>query len=538
MTLTADQVYDLIKQEEAQFMVPAPYVTIDVGTLDAATGSFTGLRTTSERDPEPLPHGPNQHPVNPPPKFVGQRWVSITIDSSWHETVTSTPAPKVALAPVLLRFSVINAPAGWSVSAAGVTLTASAGQTSLLVNVWDAAIVGWTLTAGGFTVTDSLRIQRPAGPPAAALGAFTIPVLPVTIVYAPPADSLGTSTATYTTAETVGTSVDVGFSNETSSTVPVRATGFVGELQGFTGGLTAEAAVLQAAGAASVASVFTTVVGQLGQVTSTHQDTVSDGTDTTFTVSQSTTDTAGTSTAGGGPGDGDVLHFYKDLRMVWAYVDGDLRLCPLDQTDVFVTARGLRDNPGDTKLTAADAAALLALDPFVPSPTAATLAADRFTLLERLEYGHGASIVKKLDFTRDTKQQVTHKQVSTDSTTWDAGPILKALGVGGTTTASFTLTNATGTDVSETVTATANLASGANDYFVVNVWYDSLFGTFAFQPLPPAAEPRIAGTGATPGQEVILEAGGLQFRSVAGPDGSYQFRAPGIPVGEVTVTFD
>jgi hypothetical protein len=521
MALTADQVYALIKQEEAQFAVPAPYVTIDVGTLDAATGSFTGLRTTSERDPEPLPHGPHQHPVNPPPKFEGQQWISVTIDSSWRETITVTPAPKVALAPVLLRFSVTNAPAGWSVSAAGVSLTAQAGQTSVLVNVWDAAIVSWTLTAAGFTVTDSLRIQRPTGPPAAAFGAFTIPVLPVTVVYAPPADSLGLSTATYTTAETIGTSVDVGISNETSSTVPVQATGFVGEVQGFTAGLKAEAAVLSAAGAPGIGSAFTVFAGQLGQVTSTHQDTISDGTDTTFTVSQSATATTGTSTAGGGPGDGDVLHFYKDLRMVWAYVDGDLRLCPLDQTDVFVTVRGLRDNPGDTKLTPADAAALLALDPFVPSPTAATLPADRFTLVGRMEYGHGASHVMKLGFTRDTKQQVTHKQVSTDTTTWDAGPILKGLGVGGTTSTSFTLTNATGSDVSEMVTATANLASGANDYFVLNVWYDALFGTYAFQPLLPTAEPRIAGTDAKPGQEVILEAAGLQFRSVAGPDGSY-----------------
>ena len=537
MTVTADQVFDLIKQEEAQFTVPAPYVTIDVGTLDVATGSFTGLRTTSERDPEPIEHLPGQHPVNPAPRFIGEQWVSVTIDSTWHQTVTSTPAPKVALAPVLLRFSVANAAIGWSVSAAGITLSAPAGQNFLLVNVWDAAIVAWTVTAGGVTATDTLRIQRPAGAPAAALGAFKIPVLPVTIVYAPPADSLGLSTATYTTAHTVGTSVDVGIGNESSSTVPVRATGFLGELQGFTGGLTAEAALLSVAGAGSVASVFTAVAGQLGQVSSTHQESVSDGSDTTFTLVQSTTDTAGTNTAGGGPGNGDVLHFYKDVQMVWSYVDGDLRLCPLNLSDVFVTAHGLRENPADTKLAAADAAALLALDPFSRDAAAAVLPADRFTLIDRLEYGHGATLVKKLDFTRDTKQQITHKQVTTDTTTWDAGPILKALGVGGTTTTSFTLTNATGNDVSDTVTATANLVSGAGDYFVVNIWYDTLFGTFAFQPVQPTATPHLAGTDAKPGQEVVLEAGGLQFRTVAGPDGSYQFRAPGIPAGQVTLTF-
>jgi hypothetical protein len=230
------------------------------------------------------------------------------------------------------------------------------------------------------------------------------------------------------------------------------------------------------------------------------------------------------------------LHFYKDLRMVWAYVDGDLRLCPLDQTDVFVTARGLHQNPAQSNVTEADAASLLAIDPFFADP-AAVPSPDRYTLVERLDYGHGAMLVKKLDFTRMTKQQVNHKQVSTDTTTWNAGPILKALGLGGTTTNSYTLTNATGSDVSQTVTATANLTSGPNDYFVVNIWYDALFGTFAFHQLPPTPEPIIAGTNATPGHEVILKAGGAEYRTVAGPDGSYQFRAPGIPAGQFALTF-
>jgi hypothetical protein len=48
---------------------------------------------------------------------------------------------------------------------------------------------------------------------------------------------------------------------------------------------------------------------------------------------------------------------------------------------------------------------------------------------------------------------------------------------------------------------------------------------------------RTSECGSRPGQEVVLEAGGLQFRTVAGPDGSFQFRAPGIPAGQVTLTF-
>ena len=101
-------VYNQIKSLESIFTPPADYVTIDVGTFDAATGAFSGLITTIETDPEPLPHGPNQKPLNPKPHFVGQTWLSVTIDSNWLQTVTSIPAPKVGLAPVLLKFSIAN----------------------------------------------------------------------------------------------------------------------------------------------------------------------------------------------------------------------------------------------------------------------------------------------------------------------------------------------------------------------------------------------------------------------------------------------
>src|SRR5580700_9915291 len=113
--------------------------------LDVTNGRFTGLRATSRRDPEQLQHGPHQCPTNPPPGFAGGQWASITIDKSWHEAVTKTPAPIGPLAPVLHRFSVTKAPSAWRVSAAGVH-TVPAGQTSLLVNVWGCIYHPRTLT--------------------------------------------------------------------------------------------------------------------------------------------------------------------------------------------------------------------------------------------------------------------------------------------------------------------------------------------------------------------------------------------------------
>jgi len=533
MTLTADQVYDLVKHDEPQFPIPAPYTTVDVGLLDVGSGAFAGLRTESERDPEPLEHLPGQHPHNPAPHFVGSRWVSVTIDATWHQTITSTPAPAVPLAPVLLRFAVSAAPTAWSVTAAGRTRVAPAGQTVLLVDVWDATVVNWTITAGALSAHDGLRLQRPVGPPPAGLGAFTIPVLPLSVVYAPPADAHGQSTAAYSTGHTVGTSVDIGFSNSSSSSVPVQAVGFVGQVQGFAGALRAEAVGLSAAGATAAATAYTTIADQLGQVTATHQIDVTDGFEQTMTVSQSTTETTGTTAAGGGPGEGDVLHFYKDVRMVWSYVDGRLRLCPIDAVEVITTARGLRADAHG--LAPADVAALLALDPFGTDAAAAVLPADRFTLLERLEYGHGATLVRSITTTRDTKQQVTHRQITTDTTRWDAGPFLTALGVGGSTSTSMTLTNATGDEVSDSVTVTLTLVSGPDDYTVVDVYIDALFGTFALQPVPPAPTAMLRGAGLTPGRAVVLEVAGRTIRTVVAPDGTYEFRAPGIPDGDAVV---
>src|SRR6185312_10096899 len=55
--VTADQLYQMIKEWEGTFPLPAPYVTVDVGTFDAATGAFQGLKTEVETDPEPIEHG-------------------------------------------------------------------------------------------------------------------------------------------------------------------------------------------------------------------------------------------------------------------------------------------------------------------------------------------------------------------------------------------------------------------------------------------------------------------------------------------------
>lgn len=69
-----------------------------------------------------------------------------------------------------------------------------------------------------------------------------------------------------------------------------------------------------------------------------------------------------------------------------------------------------------------------------------------------------------------------------------------------------------------------------------NVWYDRLFGTFAFQQLQPSNVVRLQGTGAKPGETVSLTAGGMTFNTIADESGTYAFHATIIPAGAAMLT--
>ena len=531
--LTPDQLYAAIKGWEGTFPLPAPYVTVDVGTFDAAEGTFTGLKTIVEFDPEPIEHQPGQHPTNPAPKYVGVRWVEVTINAQWQRTITSVPAPKVALAPVQLKFSVANTSAAWSVIANGTTTTVPAGQTTVSVSIWDLDHAVWTIQAGASSYHDTLRIQRRGLIPAA--GGFTIPVIPVSIIYAPPADSLKLSTGSYGTGDTVGTTTSYEFSTDTSDTVPTTIPQFAGPSI-LKGGLDLISKVLGAdKGPGKVLAGISDQIGTLSSSTTTG-DMESDASQITVTDTSSTTFT--TNTAGGGPGAGDEIAYLKNVMIVWMYYEGQLQLVPISATGVTVTAQHLKGNPEG--ISPDDQARLLALDPFVAGGPFAALPADRFTVPDgvspHVEYGGGLTVDHKYSVTRSTTTTTTDKQYKTDTSAWEPGPVLKMLGMGDKTQVTVSQANATGAQVSSTVTLDANLAAGPDDYFAVNIWFDQLFGTWAFQQVPVAPTPLLSGSGAKPGETVLLQAGNHTYMTVADKNGHYTFRNSTIATGTAKLT--
>lgn len=536
-SVTPDSLYELLKKFESTFPLPAPYVTVNVGTFDAAAGKFTGLTTSVTTDSEPIEHGPHDRPKNPAPKFVGDHWEIITIDARWRQTITLVPAPKVGLAPVLLQFAIANAASPWSVTVGGFTTSVPAGQSTVLVSIWDRTIVPWSIHAGASTYADQLMIQRTAALP--GLGAFTIPVIPVAIVYAPPKDSLGRSVATYGVGNTVGTVVSYDFSSGSSETVPKMDQTFTTFTE-FKSALDVASQVLSLAGGEGSSKGLSVISSELGTASQTEQTDIVSGGGTSLTVTTSSTQTLSTNAQGGGPGAGDTIIFYKNVGVAWLYNNGHLRLCPIGHTFVAVTAAALKSDPHG--LSSEDQQHLLSLDPFVAGGPQASLDPNRFTVPDgglevNVEYGGGDSIDQKYVKTRDTKTTTTNKTSTIDTSSWDPGAFVKLLGIGGKKMQlTTTETNATADEVSSTVTLEANLFSGPNDYFVVTLWYDELFGTWAFQQGQATSSPIVSGTGAKPNEVIRLVAGSRAYVTVADRKGHYQFRAASIPEGAARLT--
>jgi hypothetical protein len=532
-TLTPAQLYQLIKEYEAEIPIPASFVTVQVGTFDAATGTFTGLTTeviVGDR-PEPGDH-------LPPPGFQGSEYVSYSINAQGRETITRVPAPSVPVAPVLLQFNVTNFTGPWSVTVDGYTTGAAAGQASVSVNAWDVTAHNWTLQAGAGGHQDRLFIQRTGSIPAA--GGFTIPILPVTIVYAPPQDSVKGSKATYAQGDTVGTSVTYDFSTDTSQAVePVFADGTA-----FRSFLGVVATALGAAGGAAAAAGkgMTSVLGLMPSDQILVTEGLTTDNSSTVTTTFTSTTTIGTTAQGGGPGVGDVIVFFQDVLVAWAYDGGSLQLCPIGWNEVAVTAAEIQNNPGQLGISTSDQQLLLSLDPFVAGGPFAPPPADRFTqppeagLPASITYGGGSTFNYQYQFTRDTKTISSTKSYTTDTNTFSPGEILQMFGVGTSKSqVTTTLTTATAGDVSQTVTLDVNLVSGPNDLFVVTIWYDSLFGTWAFQQHHPTSQPVASGTGVAPGAVVTLQSAGQVHIAVADAQGHYAFRAPNIAPGTAQV---
>lgn len=551
-------VYQQMKSLEGVFQVPAPTITVPVGTLDAATGVFTGKTTITVSDPEPIEHRPGQRPVNPAPHFQGETWVSSTIDKQWRRTTTITPAPKVGPAPVVLRFDVVNdGGKPLQVSIGGRSVTSAAGVHYVLYTIWDLTLVNWTVSCGARSCSDRIMIQRDPTP-IVGVGAFTIPALPLSVVYAPPQDAAELSAMHYTVANLVGTTTTLAITADSTTTTPWLPTNLasVDTLKTILSGLSGALGQTNNAYAQAIGAACGVIASGIGTMSGSRSLGVVDSYQRSVTVTVEQSSSIHAEAANGGPGAGDVLHYVRDVKIGWVLTGGAMRLCLLGAVLACYPVGYLQEYAGDAarlQLPRATVDQLLALDPFVAGWAGMTLPSPRFVDVSAavyggpLEYGGGQTVSGSYSRTFTTTTTRVEATTSAQLQDVNAGWLAKIFGSQTQQLRSNVATSrAAGTTVTQTQTYSWELHSGPDEHLVVEFWLDQVFGTLAMrQQLPTfTIDPRIRDIARDKRgrplrrRPVLLTVGEQTFRTMTDEDGQFAFHDASIPSGAGTIEIE
>jgi hypothetical protein len=247
----------------------------------------------------------------------------------------------------------------------------------------------------------------------------------------------------------------------------------------------------------------------------------------------------------GGPGVGDVIFYLKNAKLVWLTEGGVLRLALLGYERLeFPSVKYLRTQ--ETALDSATINSLLQLDPFVrtgkyiPVGWQPQLNEPRFYLEETFGMsGSGGNVHYEFSHqvTQTDLNATEHFTMRTED--YREG-FLSFLGLGVTENKTlktiFRHGSSTSNTVGETIETSVDFYATITETYVVEVYYDRLFGTFAFKKVPGSAEPlasgRVTDRGSPmAGRRVTLMINGKKFSTITDRDGRYAFRATSIRPG-------
>lgn len=339
-------------------------------------------------------------------------------------------------------------------------------------------------------------------------GAITIPVIPVSIIYAPVVDAQKKNQATAAISSSTGNTTSVAFTTSNGATVPVPAT--FDTTNNIAKDMSAVASVLKAipAGPSSIISgALSTIASGLGSSTGTQTDTNSVTTQHSLSVINTTSEAQTALSSEGGPGAGDLITYYYDAKTVW-YSDGSaMRLAILGYGGlVQVTAGTLKNQlaalqgqpagaiDASTHLDADSIRALLELDPFVKDGPNATLQSPRFVLAS-----DGAVVMNGGTLTYNAQHQITQTDLNTKTTTTtrvetDNAGFLAFLGLGVTDTrtlqSQISQSSSTQIALGKTVSQSYVLNGNGTEFYACEVYFDTVFGSFAFRDVTSRSAPQ------------------------------------------------
>ena len=573
--------------------LPSPAETILVGSIDGRTGDFTFQVPTFQQSVSVLTP-PGAKPTPPTVTTVGvvaTNCVNLTLAFEVTNAVLQGPKGPVTTIPIVNKEPVLQplaatAPTSGSVasptalhpptdpvldsvlddsggtSLGGVTISGfpSAGTqgTQILLNagVTASSVVDaptappitppiepflLQITFNGQLSFQKIAILRP---PVLGVGAFTIPALPVGIIFAPPQGQQAKNSNTFNDTVTTTTTTTVSVSNQNATKTAQAFT--PGQLAQNVGTTITQLAALGAllpgvsttAGPASLLSVFSSLIGGqsqsfglgdllkltgsgltsfnniltgiAGETSNSSTSSITTTTSNTLSVSVAFSETYG-STAGLGPGEGDRFIYFENVRAVWSNNNGDVGITVLgfdgvaafDGSELIADQQALASGgtATATNLDANTLALLLSLDPY--STSNPQFAPPRFTpLVPSGVNGGGTSLTGdafSLTNEKISDTSTTNTNQTINVTDVKPGFIPVLLGSGNTeTTTTVTATNTVTTD-QKTDQKTSNvitfIQTSPTDLYNANLYFDNLFQMLlAVDAPPPAASTPAAGT--------------------------------------------
>jgi hypothetical protein len=561
-----------IQAEEVNFPFPQKDTIVNVGTIDVGGGYpiITYSIPISNINHQHVPGfpestrdlgwpGPNR-PIKVGEKYIDDTTLNLTGGNNLHMT---------------LRFKVIN----WKAATPTVTLTLGTQSKTVPQGAPYLDFADFLETEPG--VACWFPDQKPTPPNTspyitqhlyghflhiswnvAGIGIITMPVLPVKIVYAPLVDAKMSNTASISDTKVIGYSSSVGVNSVNSTTLPIPTTlSTIDDALKDIGDL-GKALSLdpETEGVAKyVSTISTLLTDALGQntITQTVSNSVTD--QATFSTDSSETDQIIAKAAVGGPGVGDVIAFYTNAKLVWMCHNGkmELSLLGFDQTlktpsvsQLSESLSGLKRKPAGTldptwKIDAKAIQSLISLDPFTGSQGQYTqLDPSRFTIAHKgdgteARYQNGGADIP-VSISHQVQSGDSHASATVNSTLEEDKPgFLAFLGIGETENKtiqySYSKSASSGYTIGETLTAQFVLhGDGKTDHYECEVFFDNVFGTFAFRDnsrdldksttvsglLYNAANKTLSNT------SVTLTVGENKFSAMTDRNGKFEIRLP------------
>jgi hypothetical protein len=544
------KIYNEIKNIEKKIKdFPQIHGVVNVGTFNAQTGKFIGPMTPEDVEGDDGRPGESGGPFHKPKPAKHFPSVPVAVDA----------------VRVGLKFRAKNYAGTIQVTANGVSAKSKPGESFVIVEVGAALEVNWTLTVGKATVRNRFRLARPR----AGAGAFTIPAMPILVLYEPPMDEAARNYAEYTVSKAIGTSIHMTLKDSLSIEKPGTPAQFQTDADIKTGleQTGKYLAEIPTPYTKAIGGILSLIAGGMGNITQTTTKGRQVTHDHGLELRATSTNNLKTA-ARKGPGQGDLILYLRNVKLGWMVTQmvgsqTSVKLVMLgyekETTVDVLTLKSELKTIGTSKtklgpITGLDSETIremLQLDPFAVSPDANLEDfGDRFQFFAAPEClsSCNRSIELKLESTEtNMTENVEFSTTLTDYTEGSMGNVEADYVNGGFINgshkkiASMTLGNLKQNLKAGTVIALLQMFAGEADKYAIVIYYDTAFGTFAFK-REKVGESKYEGIATLNGlplanHVVSLHVGGKVYKVRSDSSGHYSFRYTSIPAGAAMVRF-